>query len=240
MGTAHPTPEGITPARDLGISPSAWLISDTHFGHRNIAGYCGRPSYAEERMFDAWHRMVDPRDPIVHLGDLALGRPEAIRMRLVALPGEKFLVRGNHDTGSVASYRDLGFTLIPPFSLDFAGWTASFTHTPHPELASLPKHLNVHGHIHEKLLPSMAYVNCAVEWTGYAPVQIEDLLARRIARIASAATMERIVPLPYAEWLAREYGGEILRSDIERFPNSDARDRVREAYTAYRVAFADP
>lgn len=237
-GTAHPAPEEITPARDLGLTTSAWLISDTHFGHRNIAGYCGRPSYAEERMFDAWHRLVSPRDPIVQLGDLALGHPEAIRLRLAALPGDKFLVRGNRDTGSVASYRDLGFAVIRPFFLDFAGWTASFTHVPRPDLAGLPRHLNVHGHIHERLLPSLAHVNCAVEWTGYAPVRIEDLLARRIARIASAGSMERVVPLPYAEWLAREYGGEILRSDVERFPEAHERDRVRETYTAYRLVEA--
>lgn len=186
-------------------------------------------------MIDAWHRVVGAHDPIVHLGDLALGRSGALRALLAALTGAKFLLQGNHDRQSAAYYLDLGFTLIPPFFMSVLGWTVSFTPGPHSELVGHPKHLNVHGHIHEKLVPSVYHVNCAVEWTGYAPVRIEELLVQRIAHIADAAAMERVVPLPYAEWLVHEYGGEILRSDIARFPDENERDRVREAYTSYRI-----
>ena len=96
----------------------------------------------------------------------------------------------------------------------------------------------MHGHIHEKMAPSLRLVNCSVEWTDYAPVRSERLVRDRLARLASAPQAERTVPLSYAEWLAREYGGEILRSDTDRFPGEHARHQARMALTPYRLDFA--
>jgi calcineurin-like phosphoesterase family protein len=229
----------LIPAAELGLALDFRLISDTHLRHRNIAGYTGRPSNSEERIVERWRSLLGPRDQIVHLGDLALGQSAQVRDLLAGLPGEKFLLRGNHDRQSSAYYQSLGFTLIPPFRLDFAGWIVSFTHAPHPELIQEAKQLNCHGHIHEKLERSSRLINCSVEWTAYAPVRVQHLLAERITHLASNPPEERAIPLSYAEWLAREFGGEILRSDTERFLDEDERDRVRLAYARYRIDLAD-
>jgi calcineurin-like phosphoesterase family protein len=184
----------LLPAADLGLASDFWLISDTHFFHGNIAGYCGRPASAQQEMIANWHRLVGLHDQIVHLGDLALGRPEQSGELLADLPGEKYLLRGNHDRRSAADYHRLGFTLIPPFCWSLDGWTVSCTHAPHPELVRYPRTLNMHGHIHEKLAPSLRLVNCSVEWTDYAPVRSERLVRDRLARLASAPQAERAVP----------------------------------------------
>lgn len=190
-------------------------------------------------MVEQWHQLVGPSDQIVHLGDLALGQSEQVHDLLTGMPGEKYLMRGNHDRQPAAYYQSLGFTLIPPFRLGLAEWTVSFTHAPHAELVPHPRQLNCHGHIHEKLERSSRLINCSVEWTDYSPVKVATLLTERIARLASNPADERDVPLSYAQWLAREYGGEILRSDTERLQDEDERNRVRRIYTRYRTDFAD-
>jgi len=229
----------LQPGTDLGIEENFWLISDTHFLHHNIAGYSGRPTYMEQRIIQSWHEMVAPDDQIVHLGDVALGNLEQVQPLLAGLPGQKYLLRGNHDQRSDAYYQTLGFTLIPPFSLLFAGWTVSFTHAPHPELVPYPRHVNVHGHTHEKLERSLRLVNCSVEWTDYAPARAASLLADRIELLALSTELERDVPLRYSDWLAREYGGPIMRSDTERFRTEAELNRARETFTRYRIAFVD-
>lgn len=228
----------LVPAADLGLAHDFWLIADTHFFHGNIAGYCGRPRSAQQAMIANWHRLVGVHDQIVHLGDLALGQRDRASDLLVSLPGEKYLLRGNHDRLSAANYHSLGFTVIPPFCWTADGWTVACTHAPHPELVRYPRTLNVHGHIHEKLPPSLRLVNCAVEWTDYAPVRSERLVRDRLVRLASAPQVECALPLTYAEWLARQYGGEILRSDTDRLRGERARDRARMAFTRYRLDLA--
>ncbi len=136
------------------------------------------------------------------------------------------------------SDRLLGFTLIPPFSITVDDWTVSFTHAPHDELIALPKHINVHGHIHEKLMSSLLWLNVSVEWTDYAPVRSDLLLAKRIQLLMARQTAECTVPLSYAEWLAHEFGGEVLPADTARFGSEDECAQARAAYTAYRRALA--
>lgn len=60
-----------------------WLISDTHFGHENIIGYCGRPfanaAEMDEAMIERWNATVKPSDKLrTNHGDV-----EAATARLV-------------------------------------------------------------------------------------------------------------------------------------------------------------
>ncbi len=228
-------PRDLRPADEWGVPPNFWLISDTHFGHGNIYGYTGRPADAHERIVANWRALVTDEDIVVHLGDLALMRPDRMASLLAELPGRILLLRGNHDRQKPEVYERLGIATIPPFTLSRGGWTVAFTHAPHPELVTTPRRqwLNVHGHIHEKLAPDLRLINVGVEWTGYSPVRVDELLDERIAALQRApATFQP--PLPYEEWLAREYGGEVQRSDVERFPDERARTLARETYERYR------
>jgi calcineurin-like phosphoesterase family protein len=86
-----------------------WFTADNHFGHEAIIDICGRPfkneAEMEETMIEKWSERVKPGDVVYHLGDFALsygaerkGRAGEILKRL---PGQKWLISGNHDRKEV-------------------------------------------------------------------------------------------------------------------------------------------
>ena len=165
-----------------------WIISDTHFGHRNIIKYCGRPQDHERLMRDHWRETIAPRDVVLHLGDFALDSAYNIERRAKSLPGKKFLLKGNHDRHSKGFYEKAGFTFLKHgFVMPYKDWTVVFTHHPdcQGQYLGAPKRLNVHGHIHEKVLGDRRYINVSVEQLDYRPVQIVDLLEQRISELSA-------------------------------------------------------
>lgn len=156
-----------------------YLISDTHFGHRNIINYCGRPFKDEKEMDEflitSWNARVRPSDHVYHLGDVAMRRPDLQVVR--RLQGHKRLVLGNHDIYHVRSYLEVGFEKI------FGSRVLSnliLTHLPiHP--GSKGRFLaNVHGHIHNNHLSGWDpyYFNVSCEMIAYAPLSLEEVIAR--------------------------------------------------------------
>jgi calcineurin-like phosphoesterase family protein len=167
-----------------------WFISDTHFGHYNMAcvfkdadgklirGFSSVEEH-DERMVAEWNSRVKPSDHVYHLGDVAM-KPGMLQI-VKRLNGHKRLVRGNHDIFKTKKYLEVGFEEIYGVRvLD----NLLFTHIPvHPESLGRFK-ANVHGHIHEKVYPPVVrygdrpntpYINICVEHTGYAPVTLEDI-----------------------------------------------------------------
>jgi calcineurin-like phosphoesterase family protein len=156
-----------------------WLISDTHFGHKNIVEYCKRPVNHNELMVENWQKLVAPEDSIFHLGDVFMGKgsKEFAQSIVPELPGQKYLIPGNHDTESKEFYESLGFHLAwQPFYFNEG---LCFTHYPLCRDYAKWK-TNIHGHIHNQgyapgTPPKRSYVNVSVEVTGYAPVLLEDV-----------------------------------------------------------------
>lgn len=78
-----------------------WFLSDTHFNHKNIIEYCGRPypnvQDMNEDLIKKWNSRIQPNDTVYHLGDVCMGEAEKIPEILSRLNGEIYLVRGNHD-----------------------------------------------------------------------------------------------------------------------------------------------
>jgi len=60
-------------AEQLKITNKTWLISDTHFGHKNIVQYQQRPESHEVIMLSEWIDAVGEHDDILHLGDVFMG-----------------------------------------------------------------------------------------------------------------------------------------------------------------------
>lgn len=166
------------------FEPPFWLISDTHFFHDNIIRYCGRPEDHDAQMLKNWVDSVKADDIILHLGDITMGKRDAFEKIAPSLTGQKYLIKGNHDTRNDEYYRKLGFTIVLPFQMDYKGYTVGFTHEPiEYGFTTYPKHINVHGHIHERSKESRRFVNASVEQTQYAPVWIESLLDSRIEEL---------------------------------------------------------
>lgn len=174
------------------------ITSDHHLLHHNIYRFTNasgkriRPwaenaTEADEMMIEAWNSVVRKGDTVYHLGDVAIKRP-GLKL-LERMNGRKILVRGNHDIFKLKDYL--------PYFADIRGThkigKMILSHYPiHP--ASVPHWClaNVHGHIHEKTVmrrtwygrraPDTRYFNACVEAIGLAPIEIEDLEARIIAR----------------------------------------------------------
>jgi len=89
------------------------IISDTHFGHKNILKY--EPirlknlnidvnksveeqiKEHDEKIISIWNKNVLPGETIIHLGDFALTNKENIIKIKKRLNGNIIYVRGNHD-----------------------------------------------------------------------------------------------------------------------------------------------
>ena len=167
------------------VTPETWLISDTHFGHKNIIKYCNRPMNHNELMNKAWHELVAPEDTILHLGDLAVwygDKKEYWHEVASELPGKKYLLdSGNHDRDKPKVYASYGFTVIPDFIQEIKRQRVLFSHWPDASKTG-SWDINVHGHIHNNPLdPVLAasgrrYKNISVELTEYKPIKAKDIL----------------------------------------------------------------
>jgi calcineurin-like phosphoesterase family protein len=162
-----------------------WIISDTHFYHKNIALYCGRPASHTNLLIDYMTSMVRREDVLYHLGDVHFGTENQLKAILSQVPGRKYLVRGNHDRWTDTKYMLCGFDGVMD-AIVVAG--AYLTHIP-----SLPPEglVNVHGHLHNlgysgepafgegyEHLHDGRHVLYAPELEHYRPVRLEQLLAR--------------------------------------------------------------
>lgn len=88
---------------------NTFFTSDTHFGHKNIAGpkvsnwpsgyrhYTGVPEMNED-LIARWNAKVGPNDLVYHLGDVGyLIKPAALNSILHRLNGKIHLIVGNHE-----------------------------------------------------------------------------------------------------------------------------------------------
>lgn len=183
----------VTPTRRFGgwtrpwvtrLMPELFLIADTHLGHGKILtfrkenGDLLRPFSSLEAMHQTieenWNRVVGPRDKVYHLGDVAFGR-EGLDL-IGRLNGRKRLVRGNHDLMQIRWYLK-HFQEVYGVRQINGMW---LTHCPMDiGSVSAPRvKLNVHGHIHEKVIRHHKYFNACVEQIGYTPVSMDELLTK--------------------------------------------------------------
>lgn len=163
---------------------SRYIISDHHFGHTNIIGYCDRPFTSvgemDRTMLDRYYEIVDSDDVLIHLGDVAMdmrdGR-ETIE-RFTKLNGD-LLVQGNHDVGLAPA--DAPFSVVDACIITHDDYTFHCTHRPE----DVPDHWDgwvIHGHHHNNDLeqyPFLHYdarrVNVGAELLDYRPVAIDTL-----------------------------------------------------------------
>ena len=78
---------------------NVFFTSDTHFGHKNIIRYCGRP-FSDVREMDRaliarWNDAVGPNDVVYHLGDFTLDGAAFASSIFRQLQG-RIRVLGNH------------------------------------------------------------------------------------------------------------------------------------------------
>ncbi|MGN1327083.1 MAG: hypothetical protein ACI4VQ_03290 [Clostridia bacterium] len=181
-----------------------YIISDTHFSHKNIIEYCNRP-YADTNIMnkdivEKWNSIVSPEDVVLHLGDVGFGLVEQLKPLIEGLNGHKILLKGNHDMKrGINSWTNIGFDIVykckelhlDNFLKDIETiYTGNitlyserfndiiFSHCPRQVEDNI---LNIHGHIHNVPLDTSLYNPenhfCAsIEMIDYKPIPLSKIL----------------------------------------------------------------
>lgn len=150
-----------------------YFIADTHFGDNRILRYENRPfentATMDQELIRRWNQTVSPEDIVYVLGDWGKLYP-------TLLHGQKYLIKGNHDTLSNQTYRDMGFTEVydlPVILENF--WILS--HEPLYVCENMP-YANLFGHVHAsplyKTFSSQHYCVSA-ERIDFTPISFETI-----------------------------------------------------------------
>jgi hypothetical protein len=173
---------------------NTWVVSDTHFGHQNIVGFCHRPLDHEQAMIAEWRAHVPEDATVVHLGDLCY-KGNAFFKNIVA-PG----THRQPQAAREGQPRQGPLLLLPRLRLQDRRARSASSYEPapradfdvvHGHLLALPaqgapaERMHLHGHIHnngyagkdEPYTPfSAGQINLSVEQTKYRPVNLKSLL----------------------------------------------------------------
>lgn len=159
-----------------------WLISDTHFGHKNIIKYSNRPfantEEMDKKLIENWNNTVSKQDTIYHLGDVSFANKEKTIQIIDQLNGRKILIMGNHDfsTGTVKWWKDV-FDVVIPYPIILKEHFI-LSHEPVSYLSGSVPFVNIHGHTHDDstfTISSNRYSVC-VEQIGYKPILFTDVI----------------------------------------------------------------
>ena len=172
-----------------------FMISDNHFGHKNIINYESRPfentDEMEKEMIKTWNETVAKDDEVFHLGDFAFLGKEKTKEIVSKLNGKIHLILGNHDHKPIKYYLECGFETVSAYPIILDGfWILS--HEPVYLNKAMP-YANIHGHLHSTELTGN-YFNVSVELINYKPVDFEKIKRVVGEKIKNEAleTIERI------------------------------------------------
>ncbi len=178
------------------MSHNIWITSDTHFGHKNVIKYSGRPWETVEDMNEGlikrWNECVKKGDTVYHLGDFCLTvKVNLIDEWLSRLNGTIRLIRGNHDQWTkhyerlkhknkiewVKDYVERRFTLngekhhFVMCHFPMLSW-----HGSHKSPSSIMLHGHCHGSIDE-LNQSVRRLDVGVDCHNWYPVHLESIVS---------------------------------------------------------------
>jgi calcineurin-like phosphoesterase family protein len=180
---------------------NTWIISDTHWMHEKIIGYCNRPfknaGEMDEVMIKRWNERVKPGDLVYHLGDVGLTKEDKLKPIIARLNGKKILILGNHDK-SAERMMDFGFDFAcDSMVIRCMNHVLFLNHKP---LQFKPPFIGIdlvlHGHIHNSTpesrlehvskgelvnIPSFN-VNLSVEVINYEPVSLPWVVKTAVHR----------------------------------------------------------
>lgn len=163
-----------------------YVTSDTHLNHAKLIEW-GRPKDFEERIIRS-HNKIEEEAVIIHLGDICIGKDEAMHEVLMDSIGHvqhRILVRGNHDKKSNSWYLEHGWhAVVDQLTMNLYGKRVIFSHIPVDYEMWPATDLNVHGHTHgnshrdhdiqDFYRPGTYHREVAMENTNYQPILVTD------------------------------------------------------------------
>ena len=168
-----------------------YIISDTHFNHKNIIDYCNRPfkdiNEMNNTIIDNWNKYVKKEDIVYHLGDFFLGSKFDLKDIVDRLNGTIYLIRGNHDRLTVKSYEDCGIIVLKNAPIIMDDYKIMLSHRPLPDTMIKDGYVNIHGHIHQNKLEDTydnglydknKRINVSCDILNFKPILLEELLKK--------------------------------------------------------------
>lgn len=157
-----------------------YFCADTHFGHRGIIQFSETKPFRpfdtieehDEELVKRWNATIGPKDTVWHLGDVVFGKRNL--PILSRLNGYKRLVLGNHDVYGAEEYLKY-FAKIYGI-VEYKGMI--FSHAPVHEDQLKRWYLNVHGHLHSKIINDSRWINVSLEQINLTPISYEDLIKK--------------------------------------------------------------
>jgi len=175
-----------------------WIITDTHFNHKNIIKYENRPENYGQLIIDNCKQMIKPDDELYHLGDVIFAQKGELKYIMSQIPGKKYLTPGNHDRDKKAQwFKDNGFDVVSKYII-----IDNIMLAHHPKDIEPFKPMGVeymiHGHFHRKSRKELdrtpefypfykldKYFNLSVEDMDYKPIPLYTFLQSKISEITS-------------------------------------------------------
>lgn len=165
-----------------------WLITDTHFGHRNLEQHCNRPLLFEKLIIKNLYKQLNKGDVLIHLGDVCFSNDIMWHDILIELKQKLnlrlWLCKGNHDHKSNKWYLEHGWNFVcEDFTMKIENKIILFSHKP---VVDCGYDLNIHGHFHNsktdhhepelvEIKNSRQYL-VAVEHTNYCPILVKNII----------------------------------------------------------------
>jgi calcineurin-like phosphoesterase family protein len=158
-----------------------FFTSDTHFGHRNIIGYCNRPypdvSTMNQKLVDNWNNRVSDNDEVYFLGDFAFLPKDEAQLVFDLLNGKKYLVIGNHDQ---VGKKLIGWEWVKSgYTLAIDKYNIQMSHYPDGSWFPFSKyHYYFHGHCHNAYGKQSRknHFDVGVDCWNYQPITFEEIL----------------------------------------------------------------
>lgn len=146
-----------------------YIISDLHFGHKNLAVHRGFKDAEEQDnlIIKNWNSVVGKNDTVWVLGDIGM-ESCAFYPLLDILNGKKKVLLGNHDLPKHVPEL-LKYVENVGAMVKYKGYI--LTHCPIHPVEMEHFNINIHGHVHENTLDDDRYINVSCEALNYTPME---------------------------------------------------------------------
>lgn len=169
-------------------------ISDTHFGHRHVIRFDGRPFSDVEQMdytiMALWNDRVQADDDVWILGDFCYRAEKAPEWYLRQLKGHKHLIVGNHDKVTLESenayqYLETIDTMVNvKDQLNRENVQVILLHYPMAEWPHIHRGAyHLFGHIHNRMDDTYCFMkererafNAGCMINNYAPASLREII----------------------------------------------------------------
>jgi calcineurin-like phosphoesterase family protein len=181
-----------------------WIITDTHFNHKNIVKYENRPINYKEIIIKNCCELISPEDELYHLGDVIFSRKSELYDILLKIPGKKFLTKGNHDDEKAQWFKNKGFDVVSKY-LFVDNILLSHIPMDLEPFKDMNIKFNIHGHFHrndrkevsrnKEFYPfySNFHFNLSIEEMDYKPVLLYEFINKKILELKTKLTKKNLI-----------------------------------------------